>query len=210
VLRPLLLRAGDEGVSGPASPAVIRELEARLRPFVARRVPAPDVDDVLQDVLLRLHRGAAEIRDDERLAPWLFQVARNVIVDHRRARVRHPIAEAHDRPEEPAEADASRDAVEAELAGCVGALVAELPSPYREAITLVELEGRSQKDAASALGLSHSGMKSRVQRGRAMLRDGLERACAVELDARRGVVDCAPRASCACGAGPGRTPIASS
>ena len=47
-----------------------------------------------------------------------------------------------------------------------------LVEPYREALTLTELEGLSQKDAATMLGISVSGMKSRVQRGRRLLRPG--------------------------------------
>jgi len=68
-----------------------------------------------------------------------------------------------------------------------------LPSPYREAITLTELEGRTQREAAQMLGISLSGMKSRVQRGRAKLRGMLEACCKVAVDARGKVIACEPR-----------------
>ena len=69
------------------------------------------------------------------------------------------------------------------------------PSPYREAITLTELEGRTQREAAEMLGISLSGMKSRVQRGRAKLRAMLEACCEIAVDARGKVIACEPRAA---------------
>ena len=50
----------------------------RLRPFVARRVAPTEVDDVLQDVFVRMQRGLPALRDEERFTSWLFQIARNV------------------------------------------------------------------------------------------------------------------------------------
>lgn len=84
--------------------------------------------------------------------------------------------------------------LEAELAECVALFAARLRSPYREAITLTELEGMTQKDAAEMLGLSISGMKSRVQRGREQIRRMFEECCEISVDARGHVVDCTPRA----------------
>jgi RNA polymerase sigma-70 factor (ECF subfamily) len=70
------------------------------------------------------------------------------------------------------------------LAQNIAVFVAALPSPYREAITLTELQGMSQKDAADMLGISLSGMKSRVQRGRQQIREMLQACCEIALDAR--------------------------
>ncbi|HJK97974.1 MAG TPA: sigma-70 family RNA polymerase sigma factor [Polyangiaceae bacterium LLY-WYZ-14_1] len=170
-----------------------RGLESKLRPFVAKRVREVDVDDVIQEVLLRVQRGLAALRDDQRLGPWIYQVARSAIADHGRARSRHPQArwDASEEAVVPEDLD-DRD-VEREVAGYVALFVAMLPSPYREALTLTELEGRTQKEAAEMVGTSLSGMKSRVQRGRAKLREALEDCCRFELDARRRVAGCEPR-----------------
>ena len=115
-------------------------------------------------------------------------------------RHRHPGADPDATPEpiaEPTDADADRAAFQA-LAGCVAGFVARLPSPYREAVTLVELEGLTIRAAADLAGVSVSGMKSRVQRGREKLRALFERCCEIALDARGKVTDVTPRA---CGAG---------
>ncbi len=171
-------------------------LESRLRPFVERRVgSAADADDVLQDVFVRMQRGLAAVRDEERFAAWIFQIARHVITDHHRAAARLRALDAAPEPVADDEDLASEgsEALRAELAECVGRFVALLEPTYRDAIAMTELGGRSQKDAAEALGMSHSGMKSRVQRGRAQLREMFDRCCAIELDARSRVVGCEPR-----------------
>jgi RNA polymerase sigma-70 factor (ECF subfamily) len=171
-----------------------RELEEKLRPFIARRVKAgADVDDVLQDTFLRIQRGLPSLRDEQRFGPWIYRVARSAVIDHIRSAKRHPLA-AHEPPDvegEPEEADDG--AVEREFAACAAQFVATLPSPYREALTLTELEGLTQKQAAEMLGISVSGMKSRVQRGREKLRAVLERCCHVALDTRGRVFGYTPR-----------------
>lgn len=84
------------------------------------------------------------------------------------------------------------------LAGCVSMFVTQHPSPYREAITLVELEGKTAKEAAEMVGISVSGMKSRVQRGRAQLRALFDRCCEIALDARGKPTDFTPRVQPPC------------
>ncbi len=173
-----------------------RDLEARLRPFVARRVSAPsEVDDVLQDVFLRMQRSLSDLRDDERFGPWVYKVARSAISENRRARARHPLVA--DEPVEAIDPGEPGDdgAVAREVATYLAPFVAMLPSPYREALTLTELEGTTQRDAAEMMGVSVSCMKSRVQRGREKLRKLLEDCCEIALDARGRVIGCEPRRS---------------
>jgi len=180
----------------PEARGAWRELEARLRPYVARRVRGPaDVDDVVQDVFVRLQRGLLGLRDGERFGGWVYRVAEHAVADHLRARARHPLASGHD-AELKAETGEVSDAdptLEADLAECVALFVSRLPSPYREAITLTELQGLTQKDGAEMLGLSLSGMKSRVQRGREQIRHMFEECCEISTDARGHVLDCTPR-----------------
>lgn len=177
------------------------DVAERLRPFVARRVPPSEIDDVVQDVLVRMHRGLSGVREDDRFAAWMFQIARNAITDAGRKRARAPVSPGGELEEIPAQAapsdDVDREAATA-LAGCVSMFVARLPSPYREALTLVELEGMTAREAAEMVGISVSGMKSRVQRGRAQLRELFERCCEIAVDARGKVTDFTPRPKPSC------------
>lgn len=176
------------------------ELSAALRPLVARRVPAGDVGDVLNDALLRIHRRRDAVRDGERFGAWAWRVARSAVADYHRGRARHPSAagreEGADEPcdaADDAEVEAARESVEREVARYVRTLVELLPEPYREAVTLTELEGLTMAEAAARAGVSPSGMKSRVQRGRERLRQMLEATCHVSTDARGRVIACEPR-----------------
>ncbi|HEY4244767.1 MAG TPA: sigma-70 family RNA polymerase sigma factor [Kofleriaceae bacterium] len=180
-------------------PVAWQELAARLHPFVARRVPPSDIDDVLQDVLLRIHRGLPALRDEERFAGWMFRLARTAIADHGRVLGRHPNAEPP--PGDEAEPDDDDDRATAiALSSCLALFVARLPSPYREAVSLVELEGLTAREAAELLGVSLPAMKARVLRGRAQLRAALDACCVIAVDARGKVTDFTPRreAWCSC------------
>lgn len=178
----------------PAARGAWRALEAKLRPFVARRVRSEvDVDDVVQDVFLRMQRGLAGLRDDQRFGPWVYQVARSAIVDHQRVAAKHRVVDGEGIEDQPLDVDDDDGAAEQKLVTSLAPFVAVVPSPYREALTLVELEGLTQKQAAEMLGISLSGMKSRVQRGRVQLRKALEECCHIALDTRGRVVSCEPR-----------------
>ncbi len=183
----------------PTARGAFRDLESKLRPFIARRVrSSSDIDDVLQDVFLRMQRGLHDLQDDQRFGPWVYQVARSAIGDHHRSAARHPLV-AHEPDEDSvAEQSESRDegdmaAAQAALVACIAPFVAELPTPYREAITLSELEGLTHQEAADMLGITLPAMKSRVQRGRLRLRAALDACCKIAVDARGGAMTCEPR-----------------
>ena len=179
-----------------------------LRGFVGRRVRNPaDVEDLVQRVMLRLVKGLPSLRDSDRLHPFVYRTARNVIVDHYRAaasRRESPAAGSETAGrEEPDSAALPEDdsAAFEELAACLSPMLDRLEPAYREAVVIADLQGATQVDAAARAGISVSGMKSRVQRGRRQLRAALEACCRVHLDRRGGVIDYHPRRDdgCACG-----------
>jgi RNA polymerase sigma-70 factor, ECF subfamily len=187
------------------------ELRGPLLAFIVRRTPDRDTaEDILQEVLLRIHRHAAELEHSSAVRAWIFQIARNAVADHhRRAAMRRELPAGVDFARlKPAAAIESAPAeLRRELAACLRPLVQRLPEPYREALVLTELDGLTQSDATARLGLSTSGMKSRVQRARAQLRDLLLGCCEIELDRRNRVTGYVPRREpCDCRATPPRLP----
>jgi RNA polymerase sigma-70 factor, ECF subfamily len=188
------------------------EFSDRLLAFIVHRVESDtDADDILQEVFLRIHRHADTVERRERLVSWLFQVTRNAIADYYRAPVRrrelaagapHDLARGHDLAWDTGD-DRESAAAQRELAACLRPMIAQLPPLYREAVMLVDLEGLSQQEAAARSGLSLSGMKSRVQRGRHALEHLLHDCCRIELDAGGRITDYQPRgAGCSpCGTG---------
>lgn len=193
------------------------EFSDRLRAFIWRRVDnTADAEDILQDVFLRIHRHVDALEHRERLVSWLFQVTRNAIIDYYRAPARRHELLAGAPPElEQAAARASAWAGEdndpagqagRELAHCLRPMLSRLPPHYREAVSLIDLDGLSQQEAASRVGLSLSGMKSRVQRGRRALAGVMHDCCRIDTDAGGRVMNYEVRdggcGGCADGCGP--------
>jgi RNA polymerase sigma-70 factor (ECF subfamily) len=172
------------------------ELHVNIREFVARRVRQPaDVDDIVQQVFLRVHRALPSLRDADKLHAWIYQTTRRTIADHYRAPAQRrevPAGTAIDViPDEQSgdvRAEEHEQSALQELAACLKPLIGELALADREALRLIEFEGLTQVEGARRLGLSVSGMKSRVQRARLHLRSALDDCCRVALDRRGGVL----------------------
>jgi RNA polymerase sigma-70 factor, ECF subfamily len=179
---------------------VWQQVHNGLRAFIAKRVSdEAEIDDILQEVFLRIHRGLDELKDPRRIVSWVYQITRHAIIDHYRAsgrRLEMPTGLGTDMelirtvPATPIIAE-SKDSGEyrSELAGCLRPMIDQLNNEYREALLLVELEGLTQHAAAQRIGLSLSGMKSRVQRGRRQLKRKLDECCLIQLDQRHGIAD---------------------
>ena len=180
--------AAGESHRGPGRPdveAVWRDFRGPMLSFIGRRVSDWDTaEDILQDVMLRVHRHAAELTEVSSVGGWIHEITRNAIIDHyRRAVVRRELrVGVGSKLEPPAEPERVPDDVGAELAACLEPLLAQLPAIYREALQLTDLDGLTQAAAAATrIGLTTSGMKGRVQRGRGQAQstaDRLLRGCA--------------------------------
>jgi RNA polymerase sigma-70 factor (ECF subfamily) len=166
------------------------ELGQRVRRYVGRRVnDSHAADDITQDVMLKVHSQLDSLPPGDKLAPWMFRIARNAVIDHYR---RTRSARTH--PEligPPVIEDAAAEEQEAlrELTPCLLPMMRQLPEPYREAMRLADFEGLDQQEIAVRMGISLSGAKSRVQRARRHLRDMLTHCCDIQRDARGGIME---------------------
>jgi RNA polymerase sigma-70 factor, ECF subfamily len=189
-------------VTAPDMTTLWSEFHRPLGAFLAKRARRPsDVDDLLQEVFVRIHKRIETIARADRVDAWIFQIARNALIDFERIRATRNDPRASGGEALEALAAAEAEDGPSELAGCLGPMIAALPEPYREAIRLTELEGLTQAEAAERTGVSLSGMKSRVQRGRDRLKKMILDCCHVELDARGAVIDYQPRCKCVAGEG---------
>lgn len=168
-----------------SSELLLGELRSDLRKFVARRIQnQADVDDVLQEVFIKIHRSAHRLTDENNLFAWVYAIARNAIVDHYRQQ-RKAVSLDGDIKNlaEPADEAPQADAL-GEIADCLRPFLGHLPGKYRDAIVLTDLEGMTQVELAQKLGLSVSGAKSRVQRAREHLKGMLLECCRLEFNAK--------------------------
>jgi RNA polymerase sigma-70 factor (ECF subfamily) len=171
--------------------SVWSQLGSALRRFIRGRVRDDHVaDDLTQDTFLRIHRSLDTLQQADRLVPWVYQIARNVIHDYHRNAPANTVLLAQDIEEEQQDRRAN-------MGGCkeewLEQLILRLPETYREAVRLSEIIGLPQHEVAARLGLSLPAAKSRILRGRAALRGALEDCCVFHFDRRGNLIDIDPR-----------------
>ena len=172
--------------------AIWEEFSDRLRRFILKRVwHEPDADDILQDVFYKIHNSIHNLKKEDKLESWIYQITRNAIVDHYRHRAKS-LTEISEIPEISGEDVVTEDMNE-NISACLKPMIDDLPVKYRQAILLTEYEKMTQKELAENLGLSISGAKSRVQRARKNLKDMLLACCHFEFDRLGSIIDYQPR-----------------
>ena len=170
------------------------EFAEKLGQFIRARVTDPaTAEDIRQDVFVKIQKRLGQLQDPAKLQGWIYLIARNAIVDHYRTR-KETVEVPDTLPVEPNEKDGEVE----ELKGAFRRMIYSLPDPYREAVVMTEFDGLTQQQLADRLGISLSGAKSRVQRGRAQLKQMLDECCTFEFDRRGRVIDCTPRAKGGC------------
>lgn len=185
----------DRGTPDPGD-VFWSEIADRLRLYIRRRVEdSHTADDLVQDVILKaqLNLHSAPM---PKLSAWMFQIARNVVIDHYRSRKHRRSAQLDDETA----IEESESVIVSELSGCIRPMLARLPDPSREALEQTDLGELTQTELAKHLGLSLPGVKSRVQRAREQLRTVLVSCCAPKTGSDGGVVshgcDCQPPDYC--------------
>lgn len=156
----------------------------KLTAFIRSKVAKDMVDDLLQDVFMKVHTRIDSLKEDVKLESWLYQVTRNTIIDHYRSK--KTTEELPDWIEQPQPEE--EETIRKELSLCLEPMIKELPNKYRKAVQMSEMESKTQKEMAEQEGISLSGAKSRVQRGRALLNTMLHDCCQFEINKNNQVV----------------------
>lgn len=162
----------------------VAEFAVKLRAFIRRRVrDDATADDLTQETMLKVFRSRAALRDGQRLEAWLYRIARTTLIDfYRRTKPTEELPES-------LSAESGDEIAQLRLAVMASTqrFLEELPEAYREPVRLAELQGLPLAKIALRSGLSLTAVKSRVQRGRAMLKKKLQDCCRFEFD-RHGTV----------------------
>lgn len=163
-------------------------LEGELHRFILRRVRDPAAAaDILQETLLKAYRSLPGLKNPSRLDVWLYRVARSQIASfYRREKPHEPL------PEDLADGTDSAPGngnLNEQVAGWLPVFIRLLPAKYGEPVRLADIEGLKLKEVAVRLGLTLPAVKSRVRRGRALIREGVLSCCELELDRRGNVTD---------------------
>ena len=166
----LAAREGDRAAFGGLYARYARMVHGIL----LTRVPASDVDDLVQDVFLRAMPRLCDLRDVSRFGPWLAAITRNRANDYYR-QTRAVAAVTESLPEDEAELPAANTTSGAEAAMILG-FVRSLPETYREPLILRLVEGMTGPEIAARTGLTPGSVRVNLHRGMQQLREKLSQA----------------------------------
>jgi RNA polymerase sigma-70 factor (ECF subfamily) len=152
--------------------------ESELRGYLVHRLGNSHLaEDVLQEVFIKAMRQGAGFCSLDNSRAWLFQVARNALVDYQRLH-----RETIEVPDDIPEPDEQIEPIVA-LGECVGRVLTELSPDDRDIIEQCDLNGMKQQAYADAHNLTLAAVKSRLLRARQKMRDTLSTNCQVHFDA---------------------------
>jgi RNA polymerase sigma-70 factor, ECF subfamily len=158
--------AGDDAAYRRLLTAVTPVLRAATRRGLARAgQPVDQAEDIVQDILLTVHLKRHTWDASAALAPWLFAIARNKLIDALRRRGRRVFVNIDDF----AETLADRPAEETASAGEVAAQLNALPARQRDVLQSIAVESASIKDTATRFGMSEGAVRVALHRGLASL-----------------------------------------
>jgi len=162
------------------------EYHEQIRNFVWHKTnDHADTEDIVQMTFMKAYEGMARLQDEEKRRAWIFQIARNSIVDHfRKKKKTETLPDNVNLIEEESVADCNSEAARGMMN-----ILARMPDKYREALELAELQGMSQKQLSEHLNISYSGAKSRVQRGRELVKEMMNSCCTIEADRYGNIVE---------------------
>ena len=146
-----------------------------------------DAEEVVQDVLLKVFRKIDAFRGDSALSSWIYRITFNTAMSRLRRGKAARIAEVteieigttlnEDAPAgfDPADPSqlADQSVFRAQLHDRLAAALVELPAIYREPVILRDLNGLSTEEASATLRVKNQTLKSRLHRGRMLLREKL-------------------------------------
>lgn len=167
---------------------VWEEFSAPLKVFIRKRVAnEQDAEDIYQEIFIKIHKNIDSVMDVNKIHAWIYRIARNSITDYyRKNQNNYKFTELTEDLESASEEELSSNS---EIASCLKVMLDSLPEIYKQAIILTEIQCLTQKEVSEKLGLSLSGVKSRVQRGRKMLKEMLLGCCRLEMDRRGNIID---------------------
>lgn len=153
----------------PSIEFIWRDLHLELSRFIESKIPNKEgAQDILQDVFVKVHLNLDQLKDSSKLTSWIYQITRNAVADYYRKESANSKLDGHVLPE-----DENEEPLYTSLSECINSKIDQLPKDEHRAIVLTYFKNSSQRELAELLGLSYSGIKSRVQRTREKLKKSI-------------------------------------
>ncbi len=162
------------------------DLHEELYGFIFNKVKDEQIaKDIFQEVFLKVQLKIDQLQHTSKLTSWVYQIARNTIIDHyRNFSLKNASIEAIDIPE-----NEKNDFEYSKLSNCINQKIDHLSAKHKEAIVLTSFKSYSQKELAAHLKISYSGAKSRIQKAKSILKDHILNCPNVESDTSGKLID---------------------
>lgn len=165
------------------------DLGSYLKNFIIKHIKnKEDAEDIFQEIFIKIHQKIHTVKEKEKIESWIFQIARNLIIDYYRKK--KPMLEIH--PDFHAineEIDKAYENIEKGLR----ILIHQLDDKYKDPLLLYEVEELSLKEISEKLKISVPAVKSRLHRARVQFKEIVYNFCHFEFDSLGTVINAYPK-----------------
>ena len=176
--------------------AIYKEFNQQLFGYVKSKIRSKeDAEDILQNVFIKISTHVDKLAEEEKLKNWIFTITRNASIDFYRVNANKKKVSVPDEIDETISESQDPDQTKG-LDECISTMIDLLPLEYREIILDSEIKGIKQKDLADKYGLAYPSVRSRVQRGRARLKQLFYNCCHIEADKHGNILEAQGRTDC--------------
>ncbi len=170
------------------------EFSKKLLGFIISKISSrEDAEDILQEVFIKIQKNINSLQEDKKLKSWIYTIARNAIFDFYKSKKikTSEFDEKYLQIEE-----LSEDSSFLEISECLSHMIKTLPEKYSQALEQVDLQWKSQIELSKYLNISIPWAKSRVQRGRKLLKQMFIDCCKPSLDKHWNIIEVHQKGKC--------------
>ncbi|SRX55460.1 sigma-70 family RNA polymerase sigma factor [Aequorivita sp. CIP111184] len=130
-------------------------------------------NDIFQNTFLKIHKNLCQVKEEEKIKAWVFQIGRNEITNYFKQESLYVGALNEDK-------ETFSDKYQNVC--CFDRFINDLPLIYRKPIELVYIKGKKQQEAAEILAISLANLKARIRRAKDILKKNFNECCKYEFD----------------------------
>ncbi|MBK5214756.1 MAG: sigma-70 family RNA polymerase sigma factor [Flavobacteriaceae bacterium] len=151
-----------------------KQFNEELYFFILKKVKNESAtSDIFQNTFLKIHKNLNQLKEEEKVKAWVFQIARNEIANYFKQESVY-IASVNDESESLSE--------KYQNICCFDKFINDLPDIYREPIELVYIKGKKQQQVAEILAISLPNVKARIRRAKDILKKNFNECCKFDFD----------------------------
>lgn len=151
-----------------------KQFNEELYFFILKKVKNETAtNDIFQNTFLKIHKNLHQLKEEEKLKAWVFQIARNEIKNYFKQES-HYIADII--------RDTEAFSEKYQNICCFDKFINDLPIIYKEPVELVYIKGKKQQEAAEILDISLANVKARIRRAKNILKQNFNQCCKYEFD----------------------------